>query len=122
MKRLVWLVLAVFSTAYASVQPVDLSYLAADTCGCCGEACACSAPADCAPPPASFATLGAVERPSNRACAAARCATPAERTLPGKFYSFLVEPPAQPAGLSACVSAERPATVPLFKVHRSLLI
>ena len=50
MKRLVWLVLAVFSTAYASVQPVDLSYLAADTCGCCGEACACSAPADCAPP------------------------------------------------------------------------
>ena len=46
MKRLVWLLIAVFCTALAQVQPVDMPVTKHAVCGCCGDTGACGMP-DC---------------------------------------------------------------------------
>lgn len=119
MKRLAWLLLAVFCTALAQVQPVELPAAKANSCPCCDVACPCGMP-DCGLPPAQVSAAflsvesAPVARPARRLEARRR---PVE-----KFYACFVEPVAAPAGLAAPGLTAPAAGVPFFKAHCSFLL
>ncbi len=117
MKRLTWLLLAVFCTVVVQVQGVEGPAKAkAGACCPCGG---CGMP--CCPPPASAA---AAFIPDSSALVAR---LPAPRRVPGSrwaetFYASFAEPEAFRSALPASAEAARAAGVPLFKAHCSFLI
>ncbi|MBI2518608.1 MAG: hypothetical protein HYV95_17170 [Opitutae bacterium] len=123
MKRLVWLFLAVFCTALAQVQPVDLPLPKANSeCCCCEGDGACGMP-ECALPPAAaqtqtpaLARAGIVLRQVAR-----RDAARLPQITP-KFYSFVTERIVAATMLPAPASVAPAASPPLFRVHCSFLI
>lgn len=121
MKRLVWLLIAVFCTALAPVQPVDR--LAAKAC-CCSH-CGCKGGCEgsgAACPMAPAPVLFSSDQPVGAATlAAARSSLPA-RSNRVKFFVSFVGPRAATAGLSAPAGPAHAAYAPLFKAHCSFLI
>jgi hypothetical protein len=121
MKRLVWLFLAVFCTALAQVQPVDLSATKPEAC-CCGDAsCGCGMP-DCGLPPAQSSVTFTAERPTSEFRQQARRVTARLPHAALRFYLSLVEPAVVTTALRAPVKAAPAASVPLFQAHCSFLI
>ena len=117
MKRLVWLTLAAWCTAFAQVQPVEpIVPPAADECGC--DQCACGP--DCQPKlcalPLPVASREAVEvatvhRPERQAAETA----PAVR--PSSFA------PAAPSSTGVVVASQNAGPPgPLFRLHCAWLI
>jgi hypothetical protein len=117
MKRVVWLVLAVFCAALAQVQPVDGLGAKAKCCRCCHPgACGmpgCCASAQTAPSTAQAENVGRLAAP-RRALSAGSAAD--------IFYSAFVEPAASSGPLFVSAQAAPSASVPLFRAHCSLLI
>jgi len=121
MKRLVWLILAVFGTALAQVSPVELPVTKHDVCGCCEHPGACGMP-DC-PPPAAPAPQPASILVSP-ATAVRLAAKPAARVRIARQY-FSARYPASAAVAPVPPAAPVrtvPASVPLYREHCSLLI
>jgi hypothetical protein len=120
MKRLAWLLLAVFCTALVQIQPAQGMPAKAKACACCPVPAGCGT-TDCCPPAAFAAvTLGA-EASEQASPAASR----SERTVRGAaalFYASFVEPAALRPVLPASAQAAAAASVPLFKAHCCFLI
>lgn len=123
MKRLVWLLLAVWCTALAQVQPVaPLPAAAHEECGCGDCAGACGMP-DCALPPAPPVTTAIAGRTTTTvARPTARLDAQATATLALKYFTAFVEPAVVPAFVRAPDSMAPPAGVPLFKEHCAFLL
>ena len=122
MKRLVWLILAVFGTALAQVSPVDLPVTKAEVCPCCHDGGDCGMP-DCALPPATNpAPVFALPTPVSVVRIAVRRATPAPRALAGKFFVRLESRPAAVPAFGPIAAIAPAARVPLFKAHCSFLL
>lgn len=122
MKRLVWLLLAVWCTALAQVRPVEPLRTAAHGDCCCDCDGTCGMP-DCAPPPAAPATsLTVAERPATVARPQARRSAQATAELLEKFYASFAAPAVAPMVAPASAPAALPARVPLFREHCALLI
>jgi hypothetical protein len=118
MKRIVWLLFAVFCSTLARVQPVEIA--PCSRCACCH----CEVPGDCGVPcnraPTQALAVFAAEQGSlvaRPAASKARAAQPS--TL--RFYASFVEWVSHPVALIASASAARAANVPLFKAHCSFL-
>lgn len=120
MKRLVWLLLAVFSTALAQVQPVTLPVMPEETCGCCDTKGGCDMPECALPAPAP--TLAQLTPPAASAQVVARRAAQPARAATDKFFAPFV--PASPRVAVSVVPAQPApaAQVPLFVAHCSYLI
>jgi hypothetical protein len=121
MKRLVWLLIAVFGTAFAQVSPVVSPFVQDEACCCCdGPAGACGMP-DCAPAPTACAPALTLPIPAVQRLAARRLAP----TPPARVSAYFVKFESRPA-LSPAVRVSRPGTpvaqVPLFKAHCRFLI
>lgn len=116
MKRLAWVLLAAWCTAFAQVQPAVVSPERTPDC-CCGAACACDK--ECPTAATLPVTRSAADRPSStvqvrQASAVARQATAVRPAVPSLFA---VSP--------APTGATRPArvdAVPLFRRHCAFLI
>ncbi|RXK54684.1 hypothetical protein ESB00_01955 [Oleiharenicola lentus] len=121
MKRLVWILVAVFCAALAQVQAVDLPVLAGGECCCCeDQARACGMP-DCAPAPA--AAQGLLQLPVAAAQRSeARKLTPAPKARFETFYVRVDSLPAKSPAGSVSHRGTPAASVPLFKAHCSFLI
>jgi hypothetical protein len=117
MKRLVWLILAAFSTAIAQVQPADARLLPAEKCDCCEQSAdACGTPAPtCARP--------ALPLQAPAQLAAAKRALPApSATAHTPFYvQFLPRVIIAPA-LPVADAVAPAASAPLYQAHCSFLI
>jgi hypothetical protein len=117
MRRVAWLLLAVFCTVLVQVQPADAAVT--KPCGCCQVPGNCPMPCcpQAAPLPAVFSLAQSVQvarSPVRERAQPARAAT-------GMFYASFVEAAAVSRPLPA--SAEAPAArVPLFKAHCRFLI
>lgn len=122
MKRLVWLILAVFGTALAQVSPVELPVTKAEVCPCCQDGGDCGMP-DCALPPApNPAPVFALQSPAPVVRFTIKRATPAPRVQAEKFYvRFESRPAVAPAPGAIAVIAPA-ASVPLFRAHCSFLL
>jgi hypothetical protein len=121
MKRLVWLLILVFGTATAQVQPVDVRLAPEEKCCCCVDgANACDMPEDCAPATTTCAQPALqLQSPVQ---AVAKRALPAPQLSREKFYEqFLPRASVAPA-LPVTAAAAPAASVPLFKEHCSFLI
>ena len=121
MKRLAWLFLAVFCTALAQVQRVELPVAPAKACDCCETAGDCGM-ADCGLPPAAVPATFAVERSGvtvTRPAAATEIA-PA-KAIPSHFW-VATPPPAVRTTFPDFEGTAPPAGVPLFKAHCAFLI
>jgi hypothetical protein len=119
MKRLVWLLLTVFSTAIAQVQPVDVPQAPAEKCCCCEQQSkACDMP-DCIP------TSTGVQRvlPQQTSVEIVGKRAPAATVgIREKFYAHLV-PRVHVAPVLPVNAAEAPAaSAPLFAAHCSFLL
>jgi hypothetical protein len=120
MKRLAWLLVALYCTAFVRVQPFEL----VPCCHC--ACCHCKVPGTCgmpcgraqAPAPLMFAAGQAarVSQPALR-----RNELPA-RVSEKRFYASFVEPAAASVALGAAAAMAPSAGVPLFKAHCSFLI
>ncbi len=121
MKRLVWLLLAVFSTALAQVQPVDLPLTKHEVCGCCEQPGACGMP-DCIPPPAHCPVTFTAERRSGEVRQQARRVTARLPHAALRFYLSFVEPAVVTTALRAPFQVASAASVPLYQAHCSFLI
>jgi hypothetical protein len=121
MKRLVWLLLAVLSTAFAQVQPVVSPLTNNESC-CCGDgsAGACGMP-DCAPAPAACQSGLTLQTPAAQRTEA-RKLSPAARVKPGCYFAKFGSRPALTPAWRASLAGAPAAHVPLFKAHCSLLI
>ena len=120
MKRFAWILLAVFCTALAHVQPVDpVVQPRRSGCGCGGR---CGMP-DCALPaahaPSAFVTERSVtvSRPESR-----RDDRPRLGTFVEKFFVSIDAPVARRTSGSAPPPFAPADRVPLFKAHCRLLI
>jgi hypothetical protein len=121
MKRLVWLILAAFSTALAQVQPVDVRLLPKEKCDCCEQSAnACGMP-DCAPAPAC--AQAALQLPAPAQIAVAKRTIPApSATAREPFYvQFLPRVIVAPA-LPVADAVAPAASAPLYQAHCSFLI
>jgi hypothetical protein len=120
-KRLVWIFLAMFCTALAQVQPVELLKAKQDSCGCCEKPGACGMP-DCSVPVASAQPIlaSAVAATAIRAAVKQEAKT-ADKSV-DKFYTAFVDAGVRPAIVRAPVGVARVASVPLFKEHCAFLI
>ncbi|HEX7632665.1 MAG TPA: hypothetical protein VF388_11060 [Lacunisphaera sp.] len=119
MKRLVWLLLAVFSTAIAQVQPTDVPQAPAEKCCCCcDKQKACDMP-DCVPAPAgvqrALPQQTRVEIIGKRAAATTQ-------TIREKFYVRVVPSIRVVPVLPVSAVVPPAASVPLFAAHCSFLI
>ena|ERR1700722_12078752 len=120
MKRLTWLLLAVFCAALGQIQPARAMPVKAKTCDCCQVPGTCGMP-DCCPPLAfPSVTLGAEDsvRPAAR---------PAQKALPlrgaaARFYVSFVEPAALRPALPPPAETAAAARVPLYKAQCRFLI
>ncbi|MEI6105725.1 MAG: hypothetical protein WCR49_01825 [Opitutae bacterium] len=121
MKRLVWLLLAVFGTALAQVSPVDIGLAQQETCSCCEQPGACGMP-DCMPPAApATQPVFTLTSPAVATRIAAKPARAAREVREIFLASFLP----RTAGASAwpvSVIAEMPLGIPLYQEHCSLLL
>jgi len=122
MKRLVWLLLAVFCAALTPVRPVDGVQVAAAACDCCENAGDCGMP-DCLPPlaatpavPALAATLPAVLKLE------AKRQAPAPRLYRDRFYRQFVSAPARELPTLRATIVAPAATAPVYLAQCSLLI
>jgi hypothetical protein len=120
MKRIAWLLIAVFCTAFVRVQPVELSQCSQCVCCHCKVPGACGMPCSRCPAQAS-AVLSAGQSIKIAQVAVRRSALPA-RLTGISFYAPCVEPAAFSVALSAPASMATPTAVPLFKAHCSFLI
>ena len=122
MKRLVWLLLALFCTAFAQVQAVELLLPTNAHCAC-GGGCngSCGMP-DCALPPAPVQWVGASESASTASVAKPARKVVAIRRTPVKFFAAFVEPASCLIDLRAPDPGAPAASVPLFKGHCSFLL
>ena len=122
MKRLVWLFLAVFCTALAQVQPVELSVTKAGLhgvdCDCAG---ACGMP-ECVAVPVTAHQPAQLERAGGELRQVTRRVVAKLREPAPKFYLSLVEPVVVTATRRACALAAPAVSPPLFRVHCSFLI
>jgi hypothetical protein len=121
MKRFVWLILAVFCTALAQVQPVDVPAIKAKVCSCCQIPGGCETPR-CCPPPAHVPAIFNSAQPVRTASLAVRREREPVRRAGKKFYAPLVEPVIASVAIPASALAVSAASVPLFKAHCSFLI
>ncbi len=117
MKRLVWLLLAVFGTALAQVQPVDMPVTKHAVCGCCEKPGSCGMP-DCAPPPVSARPVCQLQTPAEVARRAARAPAVVREKFYVQFLPRVSSVPALPVRLAAAPAA----SVPRFREHCSLLL
>lgn len=120
MKRMVWLVLAAFCTAFVRVQPVEPAQHC--HCACC---CHCKVPGACGIPcagaPAPAPVLCAAQERASVEAPAVRGAQPSEMAS-ARFYAPFVEPAAVRLLFPASARAAPAARVPLFKAQCSFLI
>lgn len=119
MKRLVWILLAIVSTALAQVQPVTFPTPLDHKCSCCDGDGSCGMP-DCVPP-APARTLPTADQATRVTVMQARAvAAPAATTE--KFFAAFVRPAAVAAAPRASQRMAPSASVPLFAAHCSYLI
>jgi hypothetical protein len=120
MKRVAWLVLAVFCAALAQVQPVDGLGAKAKPCPCCHLG-ACGMPGCCPSPASAPAAVNSAQADCVKSVPAPGRAQ-AARGLADTFYAAFVETTAVRGSLHASALTAAPASVPLFKAHCSFLI
>jgi hypothetical protein len=121
MKRLVWLLIAVFGTAFAQVSPVISPFAQEEACCCTGEpAGACGMP-DCAPAPTACQPSLTLQTPTAQRAVARRVAPAPQAKRESYFVKFESRPALSPAWRASLVGAPA-ANAPLFKVHCSFLI
>lgn len=123
MKRLVWLLLAVFCAVLTPVRPVDGVQAPAAKCDCCDNAGDCGMPG-CLPPLASAPSLPAlaVSLPAALKLEAKRQA-PNPRLFRDRFYRQFVSAPARELpSLRATPAVAPAATAPVYLAQCSLLI
>jgi hypothetical protein len=119
MKRLVWLLLAVFVTALAQVSPVDPGLTKQATCSCCEQPGACGMP-DCVPPAApATQPVFTLNSPAVATRIAAKPARAAHKAGVLYFASFLPRTDGAPAWPGSVI-AEMPLGIPLYQEHCSL--
>jgi hypothetical protein len=118
MKRMTWLLIAVFCTAFVRVQPVELTHCSQCVTCHCKIPGACGMPCSGTPAPAMFA---AAQSTKIAHAAGSRNLVPVPLTA-RKFYLSCVEPAARSVAFIAPVSIAMPSAVPLFKAHCSFLI
>ena len=122
MKRLVWLLLAVFCTAFAQVQAVELLLPTTSHCSCSGGCDgACGMP-ECALPPAPAQWVGATESARTAEVSKPARKVVAVRRVADKFFAAFVEPASRLIVLRAPDSGAPAASVPLFMGHCSFLL
>jgi hypothetical protein len=117
MKRLSWLLLAVFCAAMVQVQPVDFAKAKAHSCcpaGGCGMPC-CPSPSPASSPSGRQQSSLVASVPVSRRVQIARI-------LAEKLYAVLVKPASVRRLVSASAEAAPVAMMPLFKAHCSFLI
>ena len=119
MKRLAWILLAVFCTALAQVQPVEP--VVQPKRSCCGRCEACHMPG-CALPVAHVPSAMVTERPGTVARPKTAQPTPQLSTFVERFYVFVDAPVDPRAPLPPPVRVAPAASVPLFKAHCSFRI
>src|SRR5580658_8582188 len=119
MKRITWLLIAIFCTAFVRVQPVESAQC--NRCVCCH----CKVPGDCGMPcgraPSPAPAMSAAEEGTLVAQPAVRKVRIAQPAAV-RFYVSFVEPATHPVALIASASAVRAGSGPLFKAHCSFLI
>jgi hypothetical protein len=120
MKRVAWLLLAVFCTVLVQVQPAEAQVAKAKACACCQHPGACAMPCCSASPSVSTALALA---PSGRVARSPllRRAEPLRGVMEIFSTSFVATEAVRPA-LPASAEAALAAGVPLFKAHCSFLI
>jgi hypothetical protein len=122
MKRIAWLLIAVFCTALVRVQPVDLAQGTQCACRCCH----CKIPGDCGMPcnraPTPAPLMFAAEKAARLAQPAVRRSLPPPRVSEEKFYAPYVEKVIPSIALNASALTAPAAGAPLFKAHCSFLI
>jgi hypothetical protein len=119
MKRLIWILLAVFCTALTQVQAVDqLARPARAGCKCHGKCGMPDCPAPTTQMPSEFLVerAMAVARPARK-----RAALPAPKRVE-KFFVSIATSGVRPAVHLAPALPAPAASVPLFKAHCSFLI
>lgn len=121
MKRLAWLLVAVFALAMVQAHPVDTGVAQQETCGCCEPGTSACGMPDCGPAPASPAPCLAVASGVVAARAEADSVLPKSRCLRDHFVAEYSPRLTVPANL-APRSVAPAASVPVFKVHCSYLI
>ena len=119
MKRLVWILLAVFCTALAQVQPVTLESTHRKCC-CCGGDGSCGM-RGCLPP-AQAPSLPTAHQPASVTVSEARQVAEPVRRTGEKFFAGVVEATAVAAAPRAPEWVTPAASAPLFAVHCSYLI
>lgn len=120
MKRVAWLLLAVFCPALVQVQPVQIQQT---TCSCC---CHCKVPGECGmpcsrvpvPAPLSFAS----ERATPLTAPARERQSRSEQRTELRFFSVFVESMTEIGAIGMAPPPASPARVALFKAHCSFLI
>jgi len=121
MKRLVWLLLAVFCTALAQVQPVAIPVAQAVSCPCCDVPGECGMP-DCGLPPTSATTGIVIGQPAQIVQIAARRIAARPRQVAFDVSTTGASAQATSAEMGASARAASVLPVPLFKAHCSFLI
>ncbi|AOS43746.1 hypothetical protein Verru16b_00801 [Lacunisphaera limnophila] len=121
MKRLVWLLIAVFGTAFAQVSPVVSPFAQDEACCCCeGPAGTCGMP-DCAPAATACPSTPTLQVSAVQRIEARRVAP----TPPARVESYFVKFESRPALTPAVRVSHRgtpAARVPLYKAHVCFLI
>lgn len=120
MKHLVWLLLTVFCTALAQVQPVT-PLQQSEACSCCGEGVSACGMPDCAPAPTTTPVSFVLSAPSTSLRAEAQRVAVEPKTSDEPFYFRFVDARLTSRVAMSDVRASL-AGVPLYKAHCSLLI
>jgi hypothetical protein len=122
MKRLAWLLLAVFCSALAQVQRVELPVTPEKSCDCCEHSGDCGMP-ECGLPPAAMPSAFAAERATVTVArpAAASEIAPAKAT-PSIFWAAVPPRASVRVSFPASPGSAPPASVPLFKAYCAFLI
>jgi hypothetical protein len=121
MKRFAWLLLAVFCTALAHVQPVEPLRAKPHSCPCCDCGGRCGMP-QCATPVASGQSFLAGENVVVASRPAAAHKVRSDRQTVDFFYFKVATAAERTFPSPAFRSSKRSASVPLFKEHCSFLI
>jgi hypothetical protein len=122
MKRLSWLLLAVFCTALMRVQPVDTGQRCPCICCHCKNPGDCGMPCDRSPTPTPAPLMFAAEQAARVARPSLRQKDSPARLVGEKFFAPFVESATSSVAFSAAAVLAPPANVPLFKAHCSFLI
>jgi hypothetical protein len=118
MKRVAWLLLAVFCAALLQVQPVLIQQT---TCACrCKVPGACGMPCSRIPIPAPLSFAADRATPANAPAKGRE--SKSEQRLERRFFSVFVESLTELGAIGVSAPSAAPARVPLFKAHCSFLI